>query len=99
MKIKNLILYYPSFESGGVERIIKILIQYLSKTKIKVFFITSSNKKVNFLKKYNNNIEIIYPQKKYFNFLPSRLYTSINCTYRVTSMRRTTQKIAFQLRI
>ena len=79
MKIKNLILYYPSFESGGVEKIIKILVSNLKKKNIKIFFVTFSRKKVNFLKKYNKNIQIICPKKKRFTFLSDRLFTSINC--------------------
>ena len=79
MKIKNLILYYPSFESGGVEKIIKILVSYLKKKNIKIFFITFSKKKVNFLKKYNKNIQIVCPKKTRFAFLSNRLFTSINC--------------------
>ena len=29
MKLNNVVIYYPSFESGGVERIIKNLIELI----------------------------------------------------------------------
>ena len=35
MKLKNLIIYYPSFEKGGVEKIIKNLILYFETKKNK----------------------------------------------------------------
>lgn len=37
MRIKNLIIYYPSFESGGVEKIIKNLIRFLYQKVLKFF--------------------------------------------------------------
>ena len=52
MKLNNVVIYYPSFESGGVERIIKNLIEYITSKKINVFLITSNKKNLqNFKKK------------------------------------------------
>ena len=38
MGMKNLVIFYPSFESGGVEKIIENLISYFSTKKIIIFF-------------------------------------------------------------
>ena len=51
MKLNNVVIYYPSFESGGVERIIKNLIEYITSKKINVFLITSNKKNLQILKK------------------------------------------------
>ena len=49
---KNLILFYPSFERGGVEKILENLIQ--KNTKFKITLISSKNaKKVINLRKVN----------------------------------------------
>ena len=71
---KNLILFYPSFERGGVEKILENLIQ--KNTKFKITLISSkSAKKVINLKKINF-IEVT--QKIKFPFIHSRYLSAIN---------------------
>ena len=80
MKIKNIVIYYPSFEKGGVEKIIKNLIKFFTKKNINIYLISNKNSNLNFLKK-EKNIYLVSPLKKYFNFLPLRFSTSINCIF------------------
>ena len=78
MKIKNLVIYYPSFERGGVEKIIKNLINYFSKFNLNIYLISEQTKNLKILKK-KKNIFLIHPSKRYFKFLPNRYATSLNC--------------------
>ena len=50
MKKKNLILFYPSFERGGVEKILENLIQNNKEFKISLISSRSAKKNVNFKK-------------------------------------------------
>ena len=61
MGMKNLVIFYPSFESGGVEKIIENLISYFNNKNINIFLVTIKNKK---LKKFNKikNLKIISPK-------------------------------------
>ena len=47
---KNLILFYPSFERGGVEKILENLIQNNKEFKISLISSRSAKKNVNFKK-------------------------------------------------
>jgi len=68
MKFKEIIFFYPSFEKGGVEKILIILIKYFLKKKIKITLISSKiNKKINhknfnhyILNKYKNRFHSAY---------------------------------------
>ena len=77
MRIKNLIIYYPSFESGGVEKIIKNLIRFFILKGIKIFLITSNKQNLKIIKK-NKNLKIILIKNNYYTYLPTRLSSSIN---------------------
>jgi len=44
MKLKKIIIIYPSFERGGIENILVNLINYLVRKKILIEIITVSNK-------------------------------------------------------
>ena len=61
MGMKNLVIFYPSFESGGVEKIIENLISYFNTKNINIFLVTLKSKK---LKKFNKikNLKIISPK-------------------------------------
>lgn len=87
MKIKNLIIYYPSFESGGVEKVIKNLIKYFLSKNIKIFLITSNKKNLKIIKP-NKNLKLIIIKNKYFNYLPARISTSINSSKYLYSLLR-----------
>ena len=79
MGMKNLVIFYPSFESGGVEKIIENLISYFSTKNINIFLVTIKNKK---LKKFNKikNLKIISPKiSSNFFFLPYRIFSMIRC--------------------
>jgi len=78
MKIKNIIIYYPSFEQGGVEKIIENLISFFAKFKINVYLISSKNKNLNTFKKIKN-LKLIAPNNNFFKFFPGRFSSSINC--------------------
>ena len=73
---RNLILFHPSFERGGVENIIKNLIEYNKKFNI---YLMSSNNALKFInkKKYNFNF-INVSQKIKIPFFPERFLSAIN---------------------
>jgi glycosyltransferase involved in cell wall biosynthesis len=66
MNQKKLIIFIPSIEGGGVEKNLFIIANYLSKKINSLSVITAS---IKFKKKFNNQITIICPKKK---FLRSR---------------------------
>ena len=63
--IKNIIIYYPSFERGGVEKIIQNLIFFFIKKKIKIYLITTNKKNLGPIKKFKN-LSIIYGKTSAF---------------------------------
>ena len=79
MKLKNLIIYYPSFEKGGVEKIIKNLIFYFETKKINVYLISEKNSNLRFLNKFKT-VKLISPQKNLFRFMPLRFNRAFNCS-------------------
>ena len=77
--IKNIIIYYPSFEKGGVEKIINNLIYIFLKKKIKVYLITTKNKNLNNLKKLKN-LDIVFSEtSNILNFFPNRISAMLSC--------------------
>ena len=79
MGMKNLVIFYPSFESGGVEKIIENLISYFSTKNINIFLVTIKNKKINKFNKIKN-LKIISPKiSSNFFFLPYRIFSMIRC--------------------
>ena len=77
MKIKHLIVYYPSMERGGIENNLPILINYFAKKNIRVTLISSK-----FIKKNTNlklkKITFLRIQSKFnFLFIPNRLITAL----------------------
>jgi len=83
-KKKNLILFYPSFERGGVEQILHNLIK--NNKKFIIHIISSKNlpNRVS-IKKKNLNF---YPVKKKINipFLPQRFVTALNGMFVLISL-------------
>ena len=57
MKIKNIIIFYPSFEAGGVEKIIENLTFFFTKKGLKVYLISTKTKNLKILK---NKYTLIY---------------------------------------
>ncbi len=79
MKKKNFLIFYPSFERGGVEENIKNLINNFSKN-INIHLVSSipKNKASSIFRK---KIKIYTIQKKKFlYFLPSRINLAISAT-------------------
>jgi glycosyltransferase involved in cell wall biosynthesis len=80
MKLKNLIIYYPSFEKGGVEKIIKNLIFYFETKKVNVFLISENNNNLKFLNKLKF-VKLISPKFFFFSFMPLRFNRAFNCFF------------------
>ena len=59
--MKQLIIFNPSIEDGGVEKNLFLITNYLSTKGIKIKIICSDNRAKN---KFNKKIELIYPKKK-----------------------------------
>ena len=59
MKLKEIIYYYPSFEKGGVEKILLNLIKYSKNLKIRMTIITSKK-----IMKTDTNLSILIVKKK-----------------------------------
>ena len=74
---KNLVIYYPSFERGGVEENIKNLINNFSK-KINVHLVSSLSKSDanKFFKKKCKIYKV--KNSKFLNFLPSRINSALS---------------------
>ncbi len=70
MTKKNLIIFMPSIEGGGVEKNLFIVANYLSKKINNISLITTSYK---YKKKFNRNINIILPKEKYWDRFSRRL--------------------------
>ena len=74
MKLKKIIVVYPSFERGGIENILVNLINELVRKKILVEIITISNKlKSSQLLKPSKYLYINYTKEKKTIFLSNRI--------------------------
>ena len=71
MKVKKLIIFYPSFERGGVEIILVNLIKYFLKKKIQIVLITSKIKEKKILENRLFKIRNINTSQSYF--FPDRI--------------------------
>lgn len=92
MKIKNLVIYYPSFERGGVEKIIINLINFFSKNyNIKIFLISTLNTQ---LKQFKNikNVKLIQAKNKKSFLVSNRISTSFNCLNPLKSLLKKLDK-------
>ena len=61
---KNLLIYIPSIEDGGVEKNLYILSKYLSKKSIKISLLTCNFNKIHF---FNKSISFIGPKNNFWN--------------------------------
>ena len=64
--MKNIVIFYPSFERGGVTKVLVNLIKFFSKKRINIFLIT--NKKDISLKN-TKNLKILITKKYNLNFI------------------------------
>ena len=75
--LKKIIIFYPSFERGGVEIILLNLINFFLKKKIKIVLITSNIKKVIFKNKLFQSRII---KKKSFEIIPNRISKALSAS-------------------
>ena len=61
---KNLLIYIPSIEDGGVEKNLYIISKYLSKKSIKISLLSCNFNKINF---FNKSISYIGPKNNFWN--------------------------------
>ena len=73
--MKKLAIYIPSIESGGVEKNLFYISDYLLKKKIDLYIITANNNKKKF---FNNKIKFISPRNNKWNN-SSRLIKTLIC--------------------
>jgi glycosyltransferase involved in cell wall biosynthesis len=73
--MKKLVIFIPSIESGGVEKILLYIVEFLSKKKIDIYIVSANRDK----KKYfNQNIKFLCPINSNWNN-SSRLVKTIIC--------------------
>ena len=72
MKKKSLLLYIPSIERGGVEKVLYLVANYLVKKKININILTAFNYKNKY---FSKKIKIIFLKKK--NLIKSRFFKNI----------------------
>ena len=86
MTKKNIVIFYPSFEKGGVTNILKNLLESTNSKKFNVHIISSKQftKKINF----KNKNCYIHPVIKRINipFFPQRFITSLNAMFVLASI-------------
>lgn len=85
MTFKNLIIFYPSFERGGVEEIIKNLIIFNKTKRKKIFLITNKSTNTKVLKNIKN-LNILETNIKKNLFLPFRIWSSLICSLKLKSL-------------
>ena len=73
--MKNIVIFYPSFERGGATKVLINLIKFFSKKKRKVFLI--SNKKDQSLKDIKN-LKIVVSKSFNFKFINNRISSGIS---------------------
>ena len=79
MCLKNIVIFFPNFSKGGIERVSLLLSNFFNKKRVKLKFISFKkidNKKFNFSK----DIDFIYKKNKYFYF------NNFYCTYNLTKV-------------
>ena len=82
MKLKEIIYYYPSFEKGGVEKILLNLIKYSKNLKIRMTIITSKK-----IMKTDSNLSILIVKKK-----SNRILTALFSIYQLLKILKSKHK-------
>ncbi len=83
MKLRRIIVFYPSFERGGVETILLNLIKFFLKKKIKIILISNVPKKK--LPKDSNFLQI-KPNYKINSFLSDRLSKAYQASKKLSNI-------------
>ena len=94
MKNKTTVyIYYPSFQKGGIAKILINLVNYFLKKNIKVLLFSQNVSKKYFLKSKNFRI-VGLKKKEYFNFFSKRLSISLSLGIKMlSSIRHNKNKI------
>ena len=83
MRLKKIIIFYPSFERGGVEIILLNLINFFLKKSVKIVLISNAPKKK--LPKDNNFLQI-KPENKINGFFSNRLSKAIQASKKLNDI-------------
>ena len=75
--MRDLVIFIPSIEGGGVEKNLFYIIKFF-KTKFEKIFLITANKVDKNL--FGNNVKLITPKSKFYSN-KSRLFKSLICTY------------------
>jgi GalNAc-alpha-(1->4)-GalNAc-alpha-(1->3)-diNAcBac-PP-undecaprenol alpha-1,4-N-acetyl-D-galactosaminyltransferase len=78
MNLKKIIIFYPSFERGGVELVLINLIKHFLKKKIKIVLFSANFKESKIIS--NNLFELKKFENKKNNFLPKRVSSALNAS-------------------
>ena len=75
MKLKNIIIFFPNFSRGGIEKVSLLITKYLVNKKIKIVFISFNSLNKNFInnKKLFKKIKIYQVKNKFLKFLFSAI--------------------------
>ena len=94
MKLKKIIIIYPSFERGGIENVLVNLINELTKKKFLIEIITVSNKlKKSKLLKKSKYLHINSTKEKNFFFLSNRINLALQASkLLIKSIKKTNHK-------
>ena len=87
--LKKIIIFYPSFERGGVEIILVNLINFFLKKKIKIVLITSNIKKGLFK---NNLFNCKYIKVIHFSFFPDRINKALSASKNLINELKKSEK-------
>ena len=93
--MRNLVLYIPSIETGGVEKNLFYIMDYFHNKFDKIYLVTSSKIKA---KKINNKIIQIHPKTNFFcepNMGKRNLYPTISKKFTYTDSKTRMDIIAF----
>ena len=90
MKLKKIVIFYPSFERGGVERILINLINFFLKKKYLITLITSNFDKNLIIK--SKNFKLINLKEKDSFFFNKRLRRSFNAFYKLRTELKNCKK-------
>ena len=87
--MKNIVIFYPSFERGGATRVLINLLKFFSKKNIYIYLIT--NKKDNSLKNIKN-LKIFIAKKYSLKFINNKIISGLNSLGILTSLLKKLQK-------
>ena len=87
--MKNIVIFYPSFERGGATRVLINLLKFFSKKKKKIYLIT--NKKDTSLKNIKN-LKLLIIKKYRLEFINNRIISGLNSLSVLAGLLKKLQK-------